>query len=158
VKLPKDGETEKYRFEADLKAMRYVTLRASDKGAPLSGAKVSVGGKEAGVTDDKGEFVYLYRQQPAKGTELAVTKAGYGPFHAVRALEPGQVIDVALSRQAVLSLRALSDEYGRASGVPGLAVSIDGKNVGRTDAQGGFTYTFRGEPGKKAAVALAAPG
>jgi len=158
VKLPKDGQAEKYRFAAELKAMRYVTVRASDKGAPLPGAKVAVGGKEAGVTDDKGEFVYLYRQQPAKGTDLAVTKTGYGPFHAVRALEPGQVIDVALSRQAVLSLRALSDEYGRASGVAGLAVSIDGKNVGKTDAQGGFTYTFRGEPGKKAAVALAAPG
>src|SRR5262249_10882785 len=68
------------------------------------------------------------------------------------------VIDAALARQAVVSLKALTDEYGRASGVPGLAVSIDGKNVGKTDAQGGFTYTFRGEPGKKAAVALAAPG
>jgi tetratricopeptide (TPR) repeat protein len=158
VKLPKEGQTGKYRFEADLKAMRYVTLRVSDKGEPLPGAKVAVGGKEAGITDDKGELVYLYRQQPAKGTELSVAKTGYGAYRTVRGFEPGQVIEVALNRQAVVAIKALTDEYGRASGVPGLTVSIDGKNVGKTDAQGGYTYTFRGEPGKKAVIALAAPG
>src|SRR5712691_8726491 len=67
VKLPKEGQTNTFRVEADLKAMRYVTLRASEKGAPLPEAKVTVGGKEAGVTDAKGEFEYLYRTQPAKG-------------------------------------------------------------------------------------------
>jgi tetratricopeptide (TPR) repeat protein len=158
VKLPKDGQANKYRFEVDLKAMRYVTLRVTDKGAPLPGAAVSVGGKEAGVTDDKGETLYLYRQQPAKGAELAVTKAGYGGYRATRRFEAGEVIDVALSRQAVLVVKALTDEYGRASGLPGLSVSIDGKPVGKTDAQGAFSYTYRGEPGRKAAIAIAAPG
>jgi hypothetical protein len=158
VKLPKEGQTDTYRFEAELKAMRYVTLRASEKGAPLSEAKVTVGGKEAGVTDAKGEFVYLYRTQPAKGVEFNVAKTGYSPHRAVRRFEPGEVIEVALNRQAVVAIKALTDEYGRASGVPGLSVSIDGKTVGKTDAQGSYTYTYRGEPGKKAAIALAAPG
>ncbi len=158
VKLPKDGQASKYRFDADLKAMRYVTLRVHDKGAPLSGAKVSVGGKEAGVTDDKGELLYLYRQQPPKGAEFGVAKAGYGAYRATRRLEPGEVIEVALNRQAVLTIKALTDEYGRASGLPGLSVSMDGKPLGKTDAQGGLTYTYRGEPGKKAVIALAAPG
>jgi tetratricopeptide (TPR) repeat protein len=158
VKLPKDGQANKYRFEADLKAMRYVTLRVNDKGAPLAGAKVTVGGKEAGVTDDKGEFVYLYRQQPAKGAEFGVAKSGYGAYRAARRFQPGEVIEVALNRQAVLAIKALTDEYGRASGLPGLSVSIDGKPVGKTDAQGGLTYTYRGEPGRKAVIALAAPG
>jgi len=158
VKLPKEGQTNTYRVEADLKAMRYVTLRASEKGAPLPEAKVTVGGKEAGVTDAKGEFVYLYRTQPAKGAEFNVTKTGYSPYRAVRRFEPGEVIEVALNRQAVVAIKALADEYGRASGVPGLSVSIDGKSVGKTDAQGSYTYTYRGEPGKKAVIALAAPG
>ena len=35
VKLPKDGQANKVRFDADLKAMRYVVLRVNDKGAPL---------------------------------------------------------------------------------------------------------------------------
>src|SRR5258708_39360262 len=59
VKLPKEGQVGKYRLDADLKAMRYVTLRVSDKDAPLPGAKATVGRKEAGVTDEKGEIVYL---------------------------------------------------------------------------------------------------
>ncbi|TMG78986.1 MAG: PEGA domain-containing protein [Betaproteobacteria bacterium] len=158
VKLPKEGQTNMYRVEADLKAMRYVTLRASEKGAPLPEAKVTVGGKEAGVTDAKGEFVYLYRTQPAKGAEFNVAKTGYSPYRAVRRFEPGEVIEVALSRQAVVAIKALTDDYGRASGVPGLSVSVDGKSVGKTDAQGSYTYTYRGEPGKKAVIALAAPG
>src|SRR5438552_6948045 len=158
VKLPKDGQAATYRLDADLKAMRYVTFRVSEKDAPVPGAKVTVGGKEAGVTDDKGEIVYLYRQQPAKGAELNVAKTGYGAYRAVRQFEPGQVIEVALNRQAVVAIKALTDEYGRTSGVPGLSVSIDGKTVGKTDAQGGYTYDYQGEPGKKTVIALAATG
>src|SRR5881296_1787046 len=158
VKLPKEGQTNMYRVEADLKAMRYVTLRASEKGAPLPEAKVTVGGKEAGVTDAKGEFVYLYQTQPAKGAEVNVAKTGYSPYRATRQLEPGQVIEVALNRQTVVAIKALTEEYGRTSGVPGLSVSIDGKAVGKTDAQGGYTYDYQGEPGRKAVIALAAPG
>ncbi|TMH98755.1 MAG: hypothetical protein E6H39_08960, partial [Betaproteobacteria bacterium] len=158
VKLPKDGQAATYRLDADLKAMRYVTFRVSEKDAPVPGAKVTVGGKEAGVTDDKGEIVYLYRQQPAKGAELNVAKTGYGAYRALRQFEPGQVIEVALNRQAVVAIKALTDEYGRASGVPGLSVSIDGNIVGKTDAKGAYTYTYRGAPGNKAVIALAAPG
>jgi len=158
VKLPKGDQIDTYRVEADLKAMRYVTVRVSEKGAPLPEAKVTVSGKEAGVTDAKGEFVYLYRTQPAKGAELNVAKSGYSTYRATRALDPGQVIEVALNRQTVVAIKALTDEYGRASGVPGLSVSIDGKTVGKTDAQGSYTYDYRGEPGKKVVIALAAPG
>ena len=158
VKLGKDGQTSKVRLEADLKAMRYVTVRVNDKTAPVAGAKITVAGKEAGVTDDKGELVYLYRQLPAKGADLGVAKAGYGAFRATRRFEPGEVVEVALSRQAVLAIRALTEEYGRAGGVAGLAVSLDGKPVGKTDAQGSLSYTYRGEPGRKALVSITAPG
>src|SRR5438128_945691 len=158
VKLPKGDQIDTYRVEADLKAMRYVTLRVSEKGTPLPEAKVTVGGKEEGVTDAKGEFVYSYRTQPVNGAELSVAKTGYSPHRATRQLEPGQVVEVALNRQTVVAIKALTDEYGRTSGVAGLSVSIDGKAVGKTDAQGGYTYDYQGEPGKKAVIALAAPG
>jgi len=158
VKLPKGDQIDTYRVEADLKAMRYVTLRVSEKGTPLPEAKVTVGGKEEGVTDAKGEFVYSYRTQPVNGAELSVAKTGYSPYRATRQLEPGQVVEVALNRQTVVAIKALTDEYGRTSGVAGLSVSIDGKAVGKTDAQGGYTYDYQGEPGKKAVIALAAPG
>src|SRR5690348_9063212 len=155
VKLDQQGA---YRFEANLNATRYVTLRVSDKGVPLADAEVTAGGKKAGVTDAKGELVYQYGQQPPKGTEFGVAKRGYSSHRGIYAFEPGQVIEIALSREAIVAIRALTDDYGRASGVPGLAVSIDGKTVGKTDSQGSYTYTYRGEPGKKALIALAAPG
>src|SRR5256714_2903202 len=117
-----------------------------------------VGGKEEGAPDAKGEFVSSYRTQSANGAELSVPKPGFSPYRATRQLEPGQVVEVALNRQTVVAIRAMTDEYGRVSGVPGLAVSIDGKTVGKTDAQGSYTYDYRGEPGKKAVIALAAPG
>src|SRR5258708_35419775 len=158
VKLPKGDQIDTYRVDADLKAMRYVTLHVSEKGTPLPEAKVTVGGKEAGVTDAKGELVYLYQTQPAKGAEVDVAKTGYSTYRATRQFEPGQVIEVALNRQTVVAIKALTDEYGRTSGVPGLSVSIDGKTVGKTDAQGSYTYDYRGEPGKKAVIALSAPG
>src|SRR5256885_9433322 len=158
VKLPKGDQIVTYRVEADLKATRYVTVRVSEGGTPVPEAKVMVGGKEEGATDAKGEFVYSYRTQSANGAELSVAKTGFSPYRATRQLEPGQVVEVALNRQTVVAIRAMTDEYGRVSGVPGLAVSIDGKTVGKTDAQGSYTYDYRGEPGKKAVIALAAPG
>jgi len=82
VKLPKGDQIDTYRVDADLKAMRYVTLRVSEKGTPLPEARVTVGGKEAGVTDAKGEFVYLYQTQPAKGAEVSVAKTGYSTYRA----------------------------------------------------------------------------
>src|SRR6266404_1153169 len=90
VKLPKGDQTDTYRVDADLKAMRYITLRVSEKGTPLPEAKVTVGGKEAGVTDAKGELVYLYQAQPAKGAEVDVAKTGYSTYRATRQFEPGQ--------------------------------------------------------------------
>ncbi len=158
VKLPKGDQIDTYRVDADLKAMRYVTLHVSEKGTPVPEAKVTVGGKEAGVTDAKGELVYLYQTQPAKGAEVDVAKTGYSTYRTTRLFEPGQVIEVALNRQTVVAIKALTDEYGRTSGVQGLSVSIDGKTVGKTDVQGSYTYDYRGEPGKKAVIALSAPG
>src|SRR5262249_16336301 len=74
------------------------------------------------------------------------------------AVDPGRVIEIPLNRETQIAIRALTDEYGRTSGVPGLTVSIDGKSAGKTDAQGGYTYVYRGEPGKRIAVSVSAPG
>src|SRR5437667_6692210 len=76
VKLPKGDQIVAYRVDADLKATRYVTVRVSEGSTPVPEAKVTVGGKEEGVTDAKGEFAYSYRTQSAKGTEISVAKTG----------------------------------------------------------------------------------
>jgi tetratricopeptide (TPR) repeat protein len=158
VKLPKDGQTDVYRLEAELKAVRYVSLHVADKGAPVADAKVTMGGAAAGATDAKGELVYLYKDQPRAGTEVRVSKDGYSGYKQTRSLVPGEVIDVAFQRQAVVAVRALTDEYGRTGGVPGLSVSVNGNPVGKTDAQGQYHYVYNGEPGKLVTIAIAAPG
>ncbi len=158
VKLQKGEQVDAYPLVADLKAVRFVTLRVNDRGAPVPGAQIAVGGRDAGVTDAKGEIEYAYQTQPEKGAEFSVSKDGYSPSRALRKVEPGQVVELAISRLAVVTIKALSEEYGRSAGVAGLAVSIDGKSVGKTDSQGAYTYDYRGEPGRKAVVALSAPG
>jgi tetratricopeptide (TPR) repeat protein len=158
VKLPKDGQTDVYRLEADLKATRYVSLRVADKDGPVADAKVVVGGTQAGTTDAKGELLYVYKDQPQRAAEVRVSKNGYSAYKQTRSLVPGEVIDVALQRQSVVAVRALTDEYGRIGGVAGVSVSVNGKPAGKTDAQGEYRYIYNGEPGKLATIVLAAPG
>src|SRR5258708_11630384 len=86
--------------------MGYGRVHVSEKGTPLPEAKVTVGGKEAGVTDAKGELVYLYQTQPAKGAEVDVAKTGYSTYRATRQFEPGQVIEVARSEEHTSELQS----------------------------------------------------
>lgn len=158
VKSPKGGGVDRYSFDADLQATRYLTLVATERGAPVADAVVSVNGKEAGKTDDKGELVYEYKGVPKKDVEFAVSKAGYAAWRKTSRLEAGERLEAALSRRAVLSLVALTEEYGQTSGVAGLTVHIDNKPVGKTDEKGAYTYTYDGQPGKKVLVSLSAPG
>jgi len=158
VKLPKEGQIDKYSFDAELPAAYYVTLVVTEKGAPLADAVVKAGGKEVGKTDAKGEFVYEYKTLPKGGVDLSVTKAGYSMWRKTGAIEPGQRLDVALSTRAVVTVTALAEEYGLVNGVPGVAVIIDKKPVGKTDGKGHYTYSYDGEPGKKVQLTLAAPG
>lgn len=158
VKLPKDGEIDTYQFETDFVAERYVTLRVADQGEPLPEAKVTVGGKQAGATDAKGELVYQYKDQPSKGATIQVSKSGYKAWRAKRKLEPGETIDIALTRRAVVTISALTSEYGRTSGVPRVTVRVNNKRVGKTNSRGRYTYVYSGKPGRRATFTLAAPG
>jgi hypothetical protein len=154
AKLPKDGQANKYRFEVDLKAMRYVTLRVNEKGAPLAGAKVTVGGKEAGVTDDKGELVYLYSRPSAKGAEFGIAKSGYGAYRAVHRFAPGEVIEVALNRQAVVTIehkrRRQTGRQDRRAGRPHLYLPRRARQEGRDRARGARLYPLSLEDHRRA--------
>src|SRR5881397_1329787 len=79
VKLPKDGAVDKYTFDADLQATRFVTLAATENGAPVADATVSVNDKEIGKTDDRGVYAYAYDGTPGKRVQLALSLPGYIP-------------------------------------------------------------------------------
>ncbi|HEX9019790.1 MAG TPA: carboxypeptidase-like regulatory domain-containing protein, partial [Nitrospirota bacterium] len=158
MKLPKSGAVDTYSFDADLVSTRYVTLVVTEKGAPVPDAVVKAAGKEAGKTDPQGVFEYEYTDLPRAGLDLAVTKSGYSAWRRTAAVEPGQKIEVALSKRVTVVISALMEEYGQTSGIAGVAVSVNNKDAGKTDAKGSLTYTYDGEPGTKASLSLSAPG
>lgn len=158
MKLPKEKSVDLYSFDADLAATRFITIVTSESGTPLPDAVVSAFGKEVGRTDAKGEYIYEYTALPSGGADVSVTKPGYGTWKHKGEVEPGQRLDAALSKRVQLTITALRDEYGQASGISGLAVTVDKRSIGRTDAGGTVTWTYDGEPGRKAQVVVAAPG
>lgn len=158
MKLPKSGTVDTYAFDADLAATRYVTFIATDRGGPVSDAVVKASGKEIGKTDAQGVFVYEYKSVPKSGVDLTVTKSGYATWRKTGKLEPGEKLEVTLTKRAILTINALMEEYGQSSGIPGIAVNINNKDVGKTDAKGTLIYNYDGEPGKKVALTLSANG
>jgi hypothetical protein len=159
VKLGKDGKVvERYSLEADLRATRYFTVAVSEGGTPVTDATVKLNDKELGKTDAKGELVHEYTTLAPKGVALTVSKPGYAAWHKSASVQPGERVQVALARRAVLTVTTLSDEYGVRLGVPGVAVSVDGRLLGKTDDRGVYIYTYDGVPGRKAQVGLSAPG
>jgi PEGA domain len=159
VKLGKDGKVvDRYTLEADLVATRYFTVAVSEGGTPLAEATVKLNDKELGKTDAKGELVHEYKTLPPKGVALTVSKPGYAAWKNSASIQPGERVAVALARRAVLTVTAISDEYGVRAGVPGVAVSLDGRPLGKTDDRGIYVHTHDGAPGRKAQVALSAPG
>ncbi len=158
MKLPKSGSIDTYALAADLEATRFITIKATEKGAPVQDAVVLVAGAEAGKTDAQGLFVYEYKDQPTAGLDLSVTKSGYAVWRKTGPVEPGFTLEAALSKRVIVTVSAFMEEYGQTSGIPGVSVSINKKTAGKTDAKGVFTYTYDGEPGKKAQLSLSAPG
>src|SRR6266481_6060112 len=159
IKLGKDGKViDRYSFEADLAVTRYFTVAVNEGGTPVTDATVKLHDKELGKTDAKGELVHEYTTLPPKGVTLTVSKSGYAAWQNSASVQAGERLQVALARRAVLTVTASSDEYGVRAGVPGVAVSIDGRPLGKTDDRGNYTYTYDGAPGRKAQVALSAPG
>ena len=158
MKLPKEGKPETYAFDADLKASRYVTLVATDKGAPVPEAVIKAHGKETGKTNAKGEYVYEYASLPKDGVDLVILKSGYGVWRRTGSIEPGERIEAALTKRVLVTITAFVEEYGQANAVSGIAVTINGKKIGKTDAKGTIIYDYDGEPGKKAQIVLNAAG
>ena len=158
MKLPKSGAAEKYSFDADLAASKYVTVVVTEKGAPVKDVLVKAEGKDAGKTDDQGVFVYEFNDLPQKGIDLSVSKSGYTLWRKTGSVEPGQKLEAALTKRVTVLISALTEEYGQSSGIAGARVNINKKDMGRTDARGMFAWSYDGEPGKKALLAISAPG
>jgi tetratricopeptide (TPR) repeat protein len=214
VKLPKeDRPVEKYPVKVDLEAMKYVAFVVTDDGEPLEGALIRIQGKTNVKTDENGECEYNYQVLPKKGLKVRVTKKGYTTWRKRIRVEPGERVEVSLSRKkkvakapaaeepatevpaaavpvakapaakepaaeapvakepavkapaakgkvirATISVTALTEAYGVSRGIPDVVVNIDGKQVGKTNTKGVYTYEYKGKSGKEAQLKLIAPG
>ncbi len=158
MKLPKSGTVDTYAFDAQLEATKYITIVATEKGAPVADALVKATGKEMGRTDAQGVFVYDFKDLPKSGIDLTLTKPGYATWRKTGRVEPGQRLEATLSKRVVVTISTLMEEYGQSSGIPGITVNINNKEVGKTDAKGVLTYAYDGEPGKRVPLMLSAAG
>ena len=139
VKLGKDNNVvDHYTLDAELVATRYFTVAVREGDTPVADATVKLNDKELGKTDAKGELVHEYKTQPSKDVALAVSKQGYAAWAKRAPVQPGERVQVALARRAVLTVTAVSDEYGVRVGIPGVAVSVDGRQAGKTDDRGTY--------------------
>ncbi len=153
------GSAEPVAIKADLDVVRFFTVLVTFKGTPVKEAAVKIEDKVVGMTDANGAIVYEYKDQPQAGITLSVTKPGYAPLRWTAVVLPGQRVEAALIKRVTVIVQALAEEYGQAAGIPGVAVSIQGKEVGKTDAKGGFSWMYDGDLGKQQSpIELAAPG
>lgn len=158
VKLPNEGEVLKYVYDVKLKAVPYVVFHVQEKGVPIAGATVSLDNHEIGKTDDNGGLIYQYETGRNQEAIVEVTKTGYSAWKKAAKLEPGYIFGVDIFKRVAVTFEALIEEYGRDTGVAGIAVTVDGKQVGKTNDMGVLTFNYDGEPGKIVKVNYSAPG
>ncbi len=158
VKLPNEGEILKYVFDVELKATPFVVFSVQEKGVPVAGAAVSVDNQEVGVTDDKGSLIYKYQTGGKQSSLVTVKKSGYSTWKKLAKFQPGSQLGIDIFRQLAVTFEALKDEYGRDVGIAGIAVSVNGKRVGKTNEMGAMVFNYEGEAGKSVKVIYTAPG
>jgi tetratricopeptide (TPR) repeat protein len=158
VKLPNEGEVLKYVYDVDLKAMPYVMFHVQEKGVPIAGAAVSVDKQEVGKTDDNGGLTFKYEAGRKQAANMEITKNGYSSWKKTARLEPGYKFEVDVFRRIAVIFEALRDEYGRAVGIAGIAMAVDGKPAGKTNDMGVLNFNYEGPPGKTVKVTYFAPG
>ncbi len=162
VKLPQEGKVDRYEFVAELKSpqtSQSFTLLVTDEGKPLPGATATVDGREAGVTDERGEFAYEAPKLPPAGVTVVVRKEGFVTWKERVKASAGERVPVALSRHSEVTVVAMTEEYGKGVPLAGVKVSIDGREVGKTNAKGSVTYSVpQASTGRKAKVGLESPG
>jgi len=157
VKTQEGAGRPEYNFDAELKGSNFFTLAVSDKEGPVKGAAVELNGKIAGETDAEGKYTYESEKSLKNRMEIAVTRKGYGAWKKTVSIEPGETVQAALNKETLLLVKALTGEYGVTRPLPGVNVSINGNNAGKTDKNGTLVYKNRGE-GKKVNVEMTAVG
>ncbi len=160
VTVNKPGETpgDKYALEVVLKSSKGVAISVTDKGSAVEGALVKIDGRNLGTTDTAGQIKYSYEGQAVRKIRLEVEKKGYVTWKKSLEIKPGTTAEAAIFKPSVLTIRALTEEYGQEIGLPGISVWIGKKSIGKTGENGSVSYVYRGAPGRSVTVGMSVPG
>jgi tetratricopeptide (TPR) repeat protein len=99
VKLPKQRAVDRYPFKVVLKATKFFTLYVTENDEPLEDASIRIQDKVNAKTDESGEYVHNCQVLPKKGLKVRVSKKGYTTWQKRVRVEPGERVEVSLSRK-----------------------------------------------------------
>jgi len=157
VKANKDAVAhEKQSFSVAME--RFVVVAVTHEGAPVEGAKVFAAGKDAGVTGADGTLQVAFGKWPAAGVRLAARKEGLGEAEVTYKGESGDQVDMPLYAEAIIRVEAVEERNGVTKPIAGAAVAVAGRDVGKTGANGIYTYHQKGKLGNTVPVRIGAPG
>lgn len=137
---------------------RYVVVTVKHENAAVAGARVRAGGDVAGVTDDDGSVLVGVDEWPKSGLRISVQKEGFGESVVSFKGQSGDKVDVELYTEAVVKIEAVEEFNGIVKPIKGAAISVAGREVGKTAASGVYTYRQKGKLGNTVPVSISAPG
>ena len=158
VGKPGGTEGDKYTLEAVLKSSKHATIAVTDKGVAIEGALVKIDGQNLGATNSAGEIKYNYQGEAGRKVQVEAIKKGYVAWRKSLEIMPGSRIEATIFKPSVLTIRALTEEYGQEKGLAGVSVWIGKSSIGKTDENGSISYVYRGAPGRSVTVGISAPG
>ncbi|UCG64401.1 MAG: hypothetical protein JSW12_17485, partial [Deltaproteobacteria bacterium] len=161
VKLPKQEAVEKYPFKIALKATKFITVSVIENGEPLEGASIRIQDRVHVKTDENGEYVHSYQVLPKKGVKIRISKNGYRTWLKTLRVEPGQRVEVSLSR--IKKVAMAPEEKVPAAKLPPAEASVEKRPAEKAPAAKApvekarvATATAAKAPAPKAKVTLAA--
>ncbi len=152
------GDEPKESKSFSVALQRYVDVVVTHNGAPVPGAKVSIGGKAAGETAQDGSLQAGADKWPKAGVKVAAQKDGFGETELTFKGQSGDKLEIALYNEAVVEVEALEERNGIEKPIAGAIVSVAGREVGATGSNGIYTYHQKGKLGNAVSVQISAPG
>ncbi len=137
---------------------RLIIVTAMQDGKPVAGAQVTIDGRPAGETGPAGELEYAFAKLPKGGLKISIIKDGAGESSFVFKGGPGSKVETTLIREALVTVEVLEDRGGVARPINNAVISVSGRAVGKTSANGLFTYRQKGAAAITVSVGISAPG
>lgn len=152
------GEESRDKQSFTVSLQRYVLVEVAHDGKPVEGASVTVEGKAAAQTGAAGTAELALDSWPKAGLKMEVRKDGFGETRLVHKGQSGDRVKMQLFTEATVTVEALQEKNGVTRPIPGAVVAVEGREVGKTGANGIYTYRQKSKLGQTVPVRITAAG